>query len=425
MFALTATLALSLLTTVVHSYKPTFDYESSKVRGVNVGGWLVLEPWITPSLFENTGNEAIVDEYTFGQLQDPAVAKAKLQAHWDTFITELDFIEIANAGLNHVRLPIGYWAWDVSHGEPYIQGQIPYLEKAVGWAEKHNLKLIVDLHGVPGSQNGFDNSGQRMDYPQWQTSQENIERAEAVIKTISGLFKDKAKTVSVIAPVNEPAGFYGDEVLKATRQYMDETYPAIRNPWADDSSRESDQLVLYHDAFMNISYFNDFATNEDGSAKVGVALDTHMYQIFSPEEVGRTLKEHIDVICGKKDTKEAQLGESVFPTIAGEWTPAFTDCAKFLNGRGKGARFDGSFPGSTKIDSCDRYTGSGMLFSEDYKIALRKFWEAQVIAFERVNGWIQWTWKAEQADDWSYQAGLRYGWIPQDPTDLNYPTLCD
>lgn len=98
MFALTATLALSLLTTVVHSYTPTFDYESSKVRGVNVGGWLVLEPWITPSLFENTGNEAIVDEYTFGKLQDPAVAKAKLQAHWDTFITELDFIQIANAG---------------------------------------------------------------------------------------------------------------------------------------------------------------------------------------------------------------------------------------------------------------------------------------------------------------------------------------
>lgn len=66
-----------------------------------------------------------------------------------------------------------------------------------------------------------------------------------------------------------------------------------------------------------------------------------------------------------------------------------------------------------------------MRFSEDYKTALRKFWEAQVIAFERVNGWIQWTWKAEEADDWSYQAGLQYGWIPRDPTDLKYPTLCD
>lgn len=49
--------------------------------------------------------------------------------------------------LNHVRLPIGYWAFDVSAGEPYIQGQLPYLSKAVTWAQNHGLKVIVDLHG--------------------------------------------------------------------------------------------------------------------------------------------------------------------------------------------------------------------------------------------------------------------------------------
>lgn len=46
-----------------------------------------------------------------------------------------------------MRLPIGYWAFDVSAGEPYIQGQLPYLTKAVNWAQNHGLKLIVDLHG--------------------------------------------------------------------------------------------------------------------------------------------------------------------------------------------------------------------------------------------------------------------------------------
>ena len=70
----------------------------AKVRGVNIGGWLVLEPWITPSLFERTGNTAIVDEYTFCQLQDTNVAKAALQQHWDSFYTEEDFQEIAAAG---------------------------------------------------------------------------------------------------------------------------------------------------------------------------------------------------------------------------------------------------------------------------------------------------------------------------------------
>jgi aryl-phospho-beta-D-glucosidase BglC (GH1 family) len=57
-----------------------------------------LQPWITPSLFDNTGNNNIVDEWTFGQLQDRNTAQHKLKAHWDTWITEADFAAIAAAG---------------------------------------------------------------------------------------------------------------------------------------------------------------------------------------------------------------------------------------------------------------------------------------------------------------------------------------
>lgn len=53
-------------------------------------------------------------------------------------------------------MPIGYWAWEVGPGEPYIQGQLPYLRNAVNWARDHGLKVIIDLHGVPGSQNGYE-----------------------------------------------------------------------------------------------------------------------------------------------------------------------------------------------------------------------------------------------------------------------------
>ena len=66
--------------------------------------------------------------------------------------SDIDPVEFQR--LNHVRLPIGYWAFEVGPGEPFIQGQIPYLQKAVTWAGNHGLKLIVDLHGAPGSQNG-------------------------------------------------------------------------------------------------------------------------------------------------------------------------------------------------------------------------------------------------------------------------------
>lgn len=43
-----------------------------------------FQPWITPSLFDNTGDDRIVDEYTFGQYQSHSTALAALQTHWDT-----------------------------------------------------------------------------------------------------------------------------------------------------------------------------------------------------------------------------------------------------------------------------------------------------------------------------------------------------
>lgn len=49
-----------------------------------------------------------------------------------------------------------------------------------------------------------------------------------------------------------------------------------------------------------------------------------------------------------------------------------TDCAKYLNGRGIGSRFDGSYPGSTKRGDCPYYTGNGDNFTQEYKTYLRQ-----------------------------------------------------
>jgi aryl-phospho-beta-D-glucosidase BglC (GH1 family) len=114
-----------------------------------------VEPWITPSIFSGTGDDAVVDEYTYGQKYGSVEAARMLSPHWDNWITESDFAAIAANGLNHVRIPIGYWAIDGKEGV-YPQGQYPYLFKAVDWCKKYGLKAIIDLHGAPGSQNGFD-----------------------------------------------------------------------------------------------------------------------------------------------------------------------------------------------------------------------------------------------------------------------------
>lgn len=393
-----------------------FPYGSQKVRGVGLGGWLVLEPWITPSIFDNTGNPNIVDEWTFGQYQDQNTARNTLTNHWNTWITEGDFAAIAAAGLNHVRIPIGYWAFDVSAGEPYIQGQLPYLQNAVTWAQNHGLKVIIDLHGAPGSQNGFDNSGQRMSYPTWQSNSNNVARTNNVIKTIAGMYKDSSSVVAAIAPLNEPAGWYGSSMLDVVRQYWYDSYGSIRFSYG--TSQQSNTVVVLHDAFQPPSYWAGFMSPPNYQ---GVLMDTHIYQMFSQSGVAQSQSQHIQTACSASSTLQ---GFTLMP-IVGEWTPAMTDCAKYLNGRGVGARYDGSYPGSSYVGSCSGLTGPASSFSSSFKTSLRQMWEAQVIAFERGGqGWLMWTWKAENADEWSYQAGLANGWIPQDPTSYQYPNIC-
>jgi glucan 1,3-beta-glucosidase len=58
---------------------------------------------ITPSIFQATNNEQIVDEITLGQLTDFNTTQQMLENHWATWYTETDFIAMRDAGLNFVR----------------------------------------------------------------------------------------------------------------------------------------------------------------------------------------------------------------------------------------------------------------------------------------------------------------------------------
>ncbi|KAH0581711.1 hypothetical protein H2248_011397 [Termitomyces sp. 'cryptogamus'] len=413
-----------------------FNYDQDTIRGVNLGGWLVLEPWITPSLFDNTGNSNIVDEYTFCLNQPIQNATDALWKHWDRWITEEDFKEIAEAGLNHVRLPIGYWAFDTSADEPYVMGQVVYLEKAVAWAGNHGLKVIIDLHGVPGSQNGFDNSGQKTSDPSWYRSQLNVDRARAIIQRLANTYKDST-VVTAISVMNEPAPQNTrdpDGMLAVTRQYWYDTYQDVRHPTKGGGSQSNTMLVI-SDAFKGLGYWKDsnLLTLPDYE---GVIVDIHRYQMFEDEvsaiwgeislndeqivtcrcqALRRTNDQHLDFAC----SQGAELRNSTLWVVVGEWTPAATDCAKYLNSRNVDSRYSDQGYGD-----CARLTGSALLFDEGYKAFLARHWEAQASTFEQyAKGWIQWTWKTEIADEWSYKAGLKYGWIKRIERSANssYP----
>ncbi|MGZ8190099.1 MAG: hypothetical protein ACXWTS_02595 [Methylococcaceae bacterium] len=87
---------------MTHNFDKKFG---KKLRGVNLGGWLVLEKWITPSVFEGLQAK---DETSYC-VELGSEAQVRLKQHWDTFITREDFAWLAKTGINAVRLPVGHW----------------------------------------------------------------------------------------------------------------------------------------------------------------------------------------------------------------------------------------------------------------------------------------------------------------------------
>ena len=120
-----------------------------------------------------------------------------------TFYTEADFQAIAQAGLNHVRIPIGYWAVRPLPGDPYVQGQLNHLNNAIAWAGNAGLKVWIDLHGAPGSQNGFDNSGLR-DHLEWQQG-DNVANTLLAIRELAKVYAQSNynNVVTAIELLNE------------------------------------------------------------------------------------------------------------------------------------------------------------------------------------------------------------------------------
>ena len=121
------------------------------IKGVNLGGWLVLEKWMTSSLFEGTEAE---DEYYLPRQLSREAYESRIKTHRSEYITERDFATIKSMGFNSVRIPVPYFIF--GDCEPFI-GCVKELDKAFAWADKYGLSILIDLHTVPGSQNGFDN----------------------------------------------------------------------------------------------------------------------------------------------------------------------------------------------------------------------------------------------------------------------------
>jgi aryl-phospho-beta-D-glucosidase BglC (GH1 family) len=119
------------------------------LRGVNLGGWLNMENFITG--FTGTEQElrrAIREE--LGEERGQAFFRGFLES----FMGEADLAFLAGLGANSVRLPFNYRHLEDDERPGELRPDaFRLLDQAIAWAKKHGLWVILDLHAAPGSQN--------------------------------------------------------------------------------------------------------------------------------------------------------------------------------------------------------------------------------------------------------------------------------
>lgn len=101
-----------------------------------------------------------------------------------------------------------------------------------------------------------------------------------------------------------------------------------------------------------------------------------------------------------------------------------TDCAAALNGYGIGARYDGTYPGSWFVGSCDDRN-----FIERWEQWLkddtRAYIEAQLETFERrTQGWVFWNFKTQGSPEWDAFRLIDEGIFPQPLGDRRFEQIC-
>lgn len=243
------------------------------LRGINLGGWLVAERWMTPELF--AGSQAR-DEYGMRADKDERMRQRVLRHHRE-FITRQDIDRIKRAGFTMVRVPVGYWLWERTEGYVYDPGVVDTL---LDWCEDAQLGVILSLHGAPGSQNGWDHSG-RIGSVQWHET-ENVAKSLEVVTGMADRY-GKHKALLGIGVLNEPRM---DLELSILMNYYAKSAEIIKRHAAPTVR------VIVSDSFRPMEVakaMRDYGLEE-------CVLDVHLYQTFTAADQQLTFDEHVSKV---------------------------------------------------------------------------------------------------------------------------------
>jgi len=359
------------------------------IKGVNLGNWLVLEKWMSPDLFAGTDAE---DETGLCEQLDHAVLAERYRTHRSTFITERDFAQLAHLGIDSVRIPVPYTVF--GDAEPFV-GCIEYLDRAFDWAAAHGLRIMIDLHTVPGSQNGFDNGG-LCGVCRWHRSPEDVASTLDLLERLAARYRGHP-AFWALEVLNEPISEELWVALDIPRRYpaSDPADAAASEPVPTDflktfyrdayrriRAADPDVTIVFHDGFR-LAEWGDFFAAEGFE---NYLLDTHLYLMMHTWLAG---EDDLDGYLAYAETEfvpALAAAAEHSPLIVGEWC---------LN------------------TSAEAIVSADLQTRRDY---YRRIADAQLRAWGITQGWFYWSYKlgvsGPALDGWDFGKAAALGYLP-------------
>ena len=293
------------------------------IRGVNLGNWLVLERWMTPGLFRASGE---ADEIWMHRTMPSDALDRLLRRHRETYVTLDDFRAIAAHGCNLVRIPVPYFIFGDVPGHP---GCVGFLDRAFDWANATGLKVLIDLHTVPGSQNGYDNGG-LTGVCRWHRSPKAVGFALDVLTRLAARYRDDPALFG-IEVLNEPVSWLvyrttsstgaardaaeahgsGHVPMRFLKAFYRESYRRLRGVLRPET------VIMFHDGFR-LGAWGDWFVRE---GMRNVMLDTHIYLVgldaFSPVHTMRAYRAYL-----RWSERRIRRAARHTPVVVGEWSLA-------------------------------------------------------------------------------------------------------
>ena len=384
------------------------------IKGVNLGNWLVLEKWMNPALFEGTTAE---DEYYLPTQLSPEVYEARIKIHRSEYITERDFVTIKRMGMDSVRIPVPYFIF--GDRKPFI-GCIEELDKAFNWAEKYGLTILIDLHTVPLSQNGFDNGG-ISGVCKWAQNPDEVEFVLGVLERLAKRYGHR-KGLFGIQPLNEPVTENMWETMDVQNRYAPAdpelakgsapiTMEFLRKFYLEAYDRIStympkEKYVVLHDGFELMAW-KDFMQEEKYS---NVILDTHQYlMVAEARGCSQTIEGYLKYVREELEPQITEM-EKYFPVICGEWC-LFNSLACGCDTKGGQSVLNG-------VEGSERES----LSTEEKKEIYATLAKAQLELWDKCSGYFYWSYKLLTDtvntpgwigwDSWDLGRCDDFGWLP-------------